>query len=273
VPVVRPKYAFYSSWETNNAGRFDEELKTIADFINPMGISLAVGEWGQQQANDDIPLYNGQSAVWVLKETTRAIQRAPISAATTWEAYTGTDLQDGLLSVNGVENRATRFVRAGLAPLGYAPSPQLAIRAVQESYDGTDIPSHLRYVFTFYGTFTNPSADVQVQAKCGNDDWFTGSTFTRTASLFQTEFINPKSKMGPTQYCVFRAPIAVANQPGDRALPHVLESPGYHGLGKERTALPRSRVLTCLGLSDRSLFAGCLSACRWRIPKFLCEHS
>ena len=197
VPVVRPRYAFYSAWETINAGRADEELKTIAEFVNPMGITLGVGEWGRQQSNDDVPLGNGQWNDWLLKETTRAMMRAPITAATTWEAFTSVDLQDGLLSLQGLETKSMRALRAGaVQSIG---SPDFNIRAVQDSESLAN-----QYVLTFYGSYVSPSSDMQVYARCGNDLWITGSTFTRTTTLVQTVFVNPPASMGQDKFCVFK---------------------------------------------------------------------
>jgi len=86
VPSVQPDYVLYSSYDSQNRGRMEQDLHQIRDWlvINSPGAQLAIGEVGfPRHALDGVDMFR-------TVETTKAIQRVGLPVAILWERSTRT---------------------------------------------------------------------------------------------------------------------------------------------------------------------------------------
>src|SRR5262249_21102210 len=103
IPVVKPAVASYSAWESSNAGRLDEDLPALQRQLAP-GTELILGEFGHPHMAEDT------AARWRFTEAVKAAKRTHVPVITVWEAFTGTDLADGLLDFDGNERLVLRHL-------------------------------------------------------------------------------------------------------------------------------------------------------------------
>lgn len=95
IPVVKPRYATYSAWESTVAGTLDPDLRLAKDKLAAYGTELIIGEYGYWQMTSDA------AAGWRFIEAVKAAMRAGLKVVTLWEAFPATSLHDGLFNADG----------------------------------------------------------------------------------------------------------------------------------------------------------------------------
>jgi hypothetical protein len=156
VPRVRPDVVSYSSWESVERGRFDEDLRDMAALAAPA--ELMLGELGHKQMSAP----GNAHIAWRLVESARAARRVGIRIAIVWAAFFNTDLSDGLLHVDGSETATMVALRAGLAvPLAPPGAPTIA-GAIE--YGPSLGGARVKRLVELYGTYPDLSLSTYAAA-------------------------------------------------------------------------------------------------------------
>jgi hypothetical protein len=150
IPAVNPTVASYSSWDTGNAGRLDEDLAALQRQLGP-GTELILGEFGYEFMAGD------GTAGWRFIEAVKAAKRAHISVITVWEAFTTIDRKDGLLDFDGNEREILRRLREVDTRPVLDMSGPIAILGIR---DCGDVPGEGRRYFELYGRFPAPATQT-----------------------------------------------------------------------------------------------------------------
>jgi hypothetical protein len=142
IPRVSPEYASYSSWESCEDGRLDEDLHELKQQLG--STQLVVGEFGHKcQAKE-----GGSPFSWRFVQAARAIARARLPVAIAWEGYyRPVPYYFGLLNEDGSERAIMEDLRRGLQDY---PPGESEIRIRRINYRGLD---HGSPAFELYGTF------------------------------------------------------------------------------------------------------------------------
>jgi hypothetical protein len=156
VPSVQPDYVLYSSYDSQNRGRMEQDLRQIRDWlvINSPGAQLSIGEVGfPRHALDGVDMFR-------TVETAKAIQRVGLPIAILWEAF-DTNAGDrvrpyGLLHGSGQTRSVMRILRRELQAQAteIATNPSARILAANDL--GVTLVNGVPYrFFELYGTFPN----------------------------------------------------------------------------------------------------------------------
>jgi hypothetical protein len=139
IPRVSPDYASFSSWESCNDGRLDEDLHKLKEQLG--STQLVVGEFGYegQAREEDSPIG------WRFVQAARAIARAQLPVAIAWEGYRPDYY--GLLNADGSERAIMKDLRQGLHDYPQAESG-IKIRGINDRELDRGRPA-----FELYGTF------------------------------------------------------------------------------------------------------------------------
>jgi hypothetical protein len=156
VPSVQPDYVLYSSYDSQNRGRMEQDLRQIWDWlvINSPDAQLAIGEVGfPRHALDGVDVFR-------TVETAKAIQRVGLPIVILWEAF-DTNAGDrvrpyGLLHGSGQTRSVMRILRHELQAQAaeIATNPTALILAATDR--GVTPVGGVPYrFFEFYGSFPN----------------------------------------------------------------------------------------------------------------------
>lgn len=160
VPAVQPDYALYSSYDSQNRGRMEQDLRQIRDWlvINSPGAQLAIGEVGfPRHALDGVDMFR-------TVETAKAIQRVGLPIAILWEAFDTTAADDrgrwvrpyGLLHGSGQTRSVMRFLRRELQAQATEIATNPTARILAANDRGVTPVGGVPYrFFELYGSFPN----------------------------------------------------------------------------------------------------------------------
>ena len=154
VPAVGPSFVSYSSYDSQNRGHMEQDLREIKTWLSSISprSSLIIGEAGAAR--------HGLDAVEIFRtvETVKAIQRASLPVAILWEAYDtsagGRLWPFGLLHAKGELRDVTRILHRELTAQAaeIATHPAIAVNAAVDqgvtNIGGTDF----RF-FELYGNY------------------------------------------------------------------------------------------------------------------------
>lgn len=156
IPVVKPDYVLYSSYDSQYRGRMEQDLRQIRDWLanNSRGSQLAIGEVGfPRHALDGIDMFR-------TVETVKAIQRVGLPFAILWEAF-DTGAGDrvspyGLLHANGRNRSVMHLVRRELQLQATEIASNPSARIVAANDLGIAQVNRVSYrFFELYGSFPN----------------------------------------------------------------------------------------------------------------------
>jgi len=154
VPAVAPDYVIYSSYDSQNRGRMEQDLREIKTWLASIAprSKLIIGEVGAAR--------HGLDAVEVFRtvETAMAIKRAQLETAILWEAYDttfrGKIWPFGLLHAMGQVRDVTRTLHRALTAEAaeIAANPVIAVNAAVDR-GVTNIGGIDYRFFELYGTY------------------------------------------------------------------------------------------------------------------------
>jgi hypothetical protein len=165
VPLVRPDYVSYSSYDSQNRGRMEQDLRQIQGWlsVNSPPSRLGIGEVGYTRHGiDGIDSFRTVA-------TALAVQRLKLPFAILWEAYdtyAGDRTQPfGILQARGQLRKVTRSLRAELNAQSaeMATNPDAKILAANDRL----VSSGYRY-YELYGEF--PRGPFGATALCDGID-------------------------------------------------------------------------------------------------------
>jgi hypothetical protein len=154
-----PKYASYSSWESCQHGTVDRDLPLIDALLSPYGITPFIGEYGVAGLNKSTPAWNQ----WLFTETTRAVRRW-WNMAVAWEAYPANDLEDSLLTTEGLETPAMRSLRSAFPLRNYTYTTRNRITGILEQ---ARVNSTTRS-FELYGSYAGDAHQAFYRCNAGS---------------------------------------------------------------------------------------------------------
>jgi hypothetical protein len=188
IPVVKPAVASYSSWESAEADRLDEDLPAIQRQLGP-NTELILGEFGVKKMASNVDF-----AEWRFFESVRAAKRAHVPVITVWEAFTTIDQADGLLDFDGNEKRILRQLRLADSEKVLDMAGPIVIHGFRDRGD-TDGVRH----FELYGRFPQPTPTSYTPLVIAN------GTLIESTRTFQGEGqINVAIRAVPgRRWCVF----------------------------------------------------------------------
>jgi hypothetical protein len=154
VPVVQPDFVLYSSYDSQNRGHMEQDLRQIQGWL--AGVTppsrLAIGEVGFARHGID-----GVDAFRTV-ETVLAVQRVKLPFAILWEAY-DTNSGDrvhpyGVLQATSQQRKVTRILQAGLTAQAaeIARGPDAQINAANDRGVAVENGVAYRY-YELYGQF------------------------------------------------------------------------------------------------------------------------
>ena len=154
VPIVQPDFVLYSSYDSQNRGHMEQDLRRISGWLTQVAppSKLAIGESGfPRHGVDGIDTFR-------TVETALAIQRVQLPFAILWEAY-DSNAGDrvypfGLLQATGQQRKVTRIllaeIKAQAVEMASAPDAQIA--AANDRGVATDHGVAYRY-YELYGQY------------------------------------------------------------------------------------------------------------------------
>jgi hypothetical protein len=200
IPSVGPAFALYSSYDSQFAGKYEEDLRALVQSLAPA--ELLVGESGfPQHGVDGVDAFR-------TTESAKAIQRAGLRAAVLWEGFdtsaapcaaagdAGCVQPYGVLEADGSDRLITKMVRNALLAQAQAMASRPAARIAGVNDRG--VAGDWRY-FELYGQF--PGGPYTPVVSCDGSD--AGAELSGTPSAGQINGRFPAAPTG-TGYCVFR---------------------------------------------------------------------
>lgn len=169
VPVVQPDFVLYSSYDSQNRGHMEQDLRQIQAWFTEVTPTsqLAIGESGfPRHGIDGIDTFR-------TVETALALQRVNLPFAILWEAY-DTNAGDrvypyGILQATGQQRKVTRILQAELAAQSaeIASGPDAQINAANDRGVTVDGGVPYRY-YELYGNY--PRGPFTGSASCDGVD-------------------------------------------------------------------------------------------------------
>jgi hypothetical protein len=204
VPVVQPDFLLYSSYDSQNRGHMEQDLRQIqswlAEVVPPT--QLAIGETGfMRHGIDTIDTFR-------TVETALAVQRIKLPFAILWEAYdttagdhsTGARVYPfGILQPTGQQRKVTRILQAGLTAQAaeIATRPDAQINAANDRGVAVDNGVAHRY-YELYGQY--PRGPFTGSALCDGID-----TPVDVTSQGDTQInVRIPHLSWSNRYCIFR---------------------------------------------------------------------
>lgn len=156
VPVVQPDFVLYSSYDSQNRGHMEQDLRQIQNWFTQVSPTsqLGIGESGfPRHGIDGIDTFR-------TVETALSLQRVNLPLAILWEAY-DTNAGDrvypfGILQATGQQRKVTRILQAELAAQAaeIASGPDAQINAANDR--GVTIDNGIPYrYYELYGNYPN----------------------------------------------------------------------------------------------------------------------
>jgi hypothetical protein len=199
VPAVAPDYVLYSSYDSQNRGHMEQDLREIKAWLASVAprSKLIIGEVGAAR--------HGLDAVEVFRtvETAKAIQRARLETAILWEAYDTTSggkiWPFGLLDAMGALRDVTRILHRELSAQAaeIAANPRITVNAAVDrgvtNIGGTDY----RF-FELYGTY--PGGPFTASSLCDGIETPVDVVFQSAGQIN----VRIKHRTSEERYCTIR---------------------------------------------------------------------
>jgi hypothetical protein len=204
IPTVRPEFALYSSYDSQNAGKLEEDLRALV--LSLGATQLLIGESGfAQHGIDGVDAFR-------TTESAKAIQRAGLRAAVLWEGFDtsagpcassgdpGCVQPFGVLEADGSDRLVSKMVRNALLAQAQAIAARAAARinGINDRGVASDASGAWHY-FELYGSF--PGGPYSPVVTCDGTD--AAGAISGTPSTGQINVRFPAAPTG-TGYCVFR---------------------------------------------------------------------